>query len=116
MLSAELLVCIDLTDEEDVPTVIEDDSVVLPNISATAQRHVTVTTDNAANVTKAITESDMFLVRCFAHTINLSVQKFIKIIDDQLKHMRAVVRYFHNSPGATAALKVGLNKTKHIKL
>lgn len=85
---------------------ISDGEIPMPEVMSTYQKMVVVTSDNAANVTKAITDSSMALVRCFAHTVNLSVQKFVKVIDEQLRHIRAIVRYFHNSPGATAALKV----------
>ena len=70
------------------------------------QHTVIVTSDNAANITKAMADSDMQHVRCFAHTINLSVQKFVDTVSGQLAAMREIVRFFHRSPGAEALLKV----------
>jgi hypothetical protein len=69
-------------------------------------RQLVVTTDNASNITKAITSTPMQHVRCFAHTLNLSMEKFVSILNNQLMGMRKIVKYFHNSALATTSLKV----------
>lgn len=70
------------------------------------QKRIVLTTDNASNITKAVAESSMTHIRCFAHTINLAVQKFVRVIDDQLAWMRVIIRYFNKSPRALSLLKV----------
>lgn len=66
-----------------------------------------VTTDNASNVTLSIRLADLFNVRCLAHTINLAVQKVLKLdcVNKALSRVRAIVRHFHRSPKATARLR-----------
>lgn len=87
----------------------EDDvSLPIPDVDELYQRSVVVTTDNAANVSKAIIDSGMLHIRCYAHTLNLSVQKFVRSIDGQLAFMRPIVKFFHKSPGADSLLKVCL--------
>ncbi|XP_046332731.2 E3 SUMO-protein ligase ZBED1-like [Haliotis rufescens] len=67
-----------------------------------------VTTDNAANVTKAIALCESVLhVPCLAHTINLAVQKSLKVkrVSHVLAKIRRIVAFFHRSPKASAMLK-----------
>jgi hypothetical protein len=87
-------------------TVTEDNGeLTMPDIPVSQQRRVVVSTDNAANIKGAIEHSSMHHVRCFAHTINLSVQKFVKQMDDQLAEIRSIVRHFQHSPGACDVIK-----------
>jgi hypothetical protein len=67
-----------------------------------------VTTDNAANICKAVQLSSMNHVKCFAHTINLAVQKGVQLISDHLAGIRRIVTYFHKSSVAANTLKVCL--------
>lgn len=73
---------------------------------------VVVTTDNASNITKAL-EGGFLSIRCFAHTINLGVQKFISTegISDMLTRIRAIVKHFHHSTVASQKLTVGCYKS-----
>ena len=82
--------------------------IKMPEVPDYMQKMVVVSTDNASNITKAVADSSMIHLRCFAHTMNLAVQKFVKAIDEHLSRVRALARFFHNSPGATATLKVSL--------
>lgn len=68
-----------------------------------------VTTDNASNQTKAIAEAGLKNMRCFAHTINLAVQRGLSVpgIVTVLAKIRRVVGYFHRSPLAMGVLRVG---------
>lgn len=97
----------DLGDEVDqLITSIPTEDSVLPRISDSTQRTIAVSTDNAANISKAICETSMHHIRCLAHCINLSAQKFNNAVSDVLARVRIVVRYFHNSPKADNLLKV----------
>jgi hypothetical protein len=70
--------------------------------------NIYITTDNAANVTKAVTESNFDHIRCFAHTLNLAVQKGLSItrIQRHLAKVRKIVKYFRKSNKAKYALQV----------
>lgn len=78
----------------------------MADVPSEVQRKIVVSCDNASNITKAVTDSSMLHIRCLAHTLNLAVQKFVSVIEDQLVRVRAIVKFFHNSPGATRSLKV----------
>lgn len=95
------------------PIDVSDGKLPMPDIPVLQQRKVVVSTDNAANITGAIDSSLMTHVRCFAHTINLAVLKFVKEIDIHLARIRSIVNHFHRSPGATTMLKVGLLAIDH---
>lgn len=84
----------------------DDEELTVPDIPSYYQRSVVVSTDNAANITCSIRESSMQHIRCLAHTLNLSVQRFVTAIDGQLGYMRPIIKFFHRSPGADALLKV----------
>lgn len=64
-----------------------------------------ITTDNAANITKAVREGGYLNVRCFAHTVNLAAKKGLAVIDSTMGHIRRVVRYFNKSCAANVILK-----------
>ena len=76
----------------------------VPVIPPSLQRQVVVTSDNAANILSAVNGSSMKHVQCLAHTVNLAVQAFTKVIN--LAPMRSVIKHFHKSPGHNAELKV----------
>lgn len=65
------------------------------------------TTDNAKNITKAIQATGARNVRCYAHTLNLAVQKGLSSgsIDGVLSKVRKVVAYFHRSTTAAGKLR-----------
>lgn len=65
-----------------------------------------ITTDNASNISKAVMESDYEHIRCFAHTINLAVQKGLLVVDNQLSRLRKIVSTFHRSTKAKNLLQV----------
>ena len=52
----------------------DDTELDMPDIPVYAQRQVIITSDNAADIKGAVEESSMLHMRCYAHTINLSVQ------------------------------------------
>ena len=52
----------------------DDTELDMPDIPVYAQRQVIITNDNAADFKGAVEESSMLHMRCYAHTINLSVQ------------------------------------------
>lgn len=84
----------------------EEGDLPMPEIPSWLQRQVIVTTDNASNISKAIDDSEMIHILCFAHTINLAAQKFVKAVDAQTARIRSIANFFHRSSGATAHLKV----------
>lgn len=78
-------------------------------ITFSAQQPLHITTDNASNIIGAVNKlTNVVSIRCFAHCLNLSVQKGLGVIKPLLSRVRRVVAYFHRSPKATAVLKVCL--------
>ncbi|XP_067676420.1 E3 SUMO-protein ligase ZBED1-like [Haliotis asinina] len=77
-----------------------------------------VTTDNAANIVKAVKETGFEShIACFAHTLNLATQRGLKMpqMERLLRRVTRVVSFFHKSTSATSALtlmhaKLGLPK------
>lgn len=69
-------------------------------------RNIFVTTDNAANITAAVRQSKLPHIRCFAHSINLAVQKGVKEFQTPLSRIRKIVSYFHKSAIGSKTLKV----------
>lgn len=98
----------DNPNEED--GLVDEDNPIDPFSSVPLRelRQIVITTDNASNISKAIKDSGTQHVRCFAHTINLGVQKFISSISDHLARVRAIVKFFHRSPSAAAKLTVSV--------
>lgn len=76
----------------------------MPDVPYLCQRSVNFKTDNAANISKAISDSSMKHIRCFAHTLNLPVQKFVIGIDGHLSKLRLIIKHFHNSPPSASTL------------
>ena len=91
-----------------IPTdsVMDDSELNIPDIPVAIQHTVAVTSDNASNITKAIKDTEMHHIRCFAHSLNLSAQKFTAALNDPISRVRAIVKYFHNIPRADSVLKV----------
>lgn len=67
---------------------------------------VYITTDNASNVSKAVRESGLNHIRCFAHTINLAVQKGVAVFSPNLSRIRKITRFYHKSTKAKYELEV----------
>ena len=84
----------------------DDSELNIPDIHVAIQHTVAVTSDNASNITKALKDTEMHHVRCFARSLNLSAQKFTAALNDPISRVRAIVKYFHNSPRADSVLKV----------
>ena len=70
-----------------------------------------ITTDNAANICKAITgegsNPNLKHIRCFAHTINLAVQNGLKVagVSKMLASVKRIVAHINRSPTANATFK-----------
>lgn len=75
-------------------------------IPADLADRIFITTDNASNVTKAVKDGGLKHIGCFAHTVNLAVQRGLKPLEKQLNYVRRVVKFFHQSSKATQALQV----------
>lgn len=74
---------------------------------------VTITTDNAANITSAMKlVGGAANIRCMAHTLNLATQKALKvsIIDRIIGKVRRVVTFFRRSTTANSLLQKALNQ------
>ena len=79
-----------------------------PQVAIPQNLLINITTDNASNISRAVKETGFNHIRCFAHTINLSVQKGLKVVDTQLAKLRKIIGLFHRSAKAKAALEVCL--------
>lgn len=69
---------------------------------------IAITTDNAANIVKGVELAGFQPhIRCFAHCLNLAVQKAMQInsVSRLLGRMRRVVTFFHSSSTATKVLR-----------
>ncbi|WAR31209.1 hypothetical protein MAR_033751, partial [Mya arenaria] len=68
-----------------------------------------ITTDNASNIFQAVKESGLGQhIGCFAHTINLATQRWLKIpqMNRLLGRVRRVKTYFYKSTSAKSCLKL----------
>ena len=65
---------------------------------------VACTTDNAANMVRAIQLCNWRHVPCFAHSLNLVVQTSLEVITETRAKVKAVVEYFKRSPQALEKL------------
>lgn len=63
-----------------------------------------VVSDNAANIVAAIRNGNWRHLGCFAHTLNLIVQKGLKEIEQILNKVRRIVEYFKRSSHALSKL------------
>lgn len=66
-----------------------------------------VVTDNAANMSVAVEITGYLHVRCFAHILNLAVQRALKLpnVARLLGRIRRICTFFHRSSPAAEALK-----------
>lgn len=89
---------------------------VIDDWALTTRYGIYVTTDNAANIVLAVNSSkhDLKHIGCFAHTLNLAVQKGMKTraVDNILGHVKRIVSYFRRS---TAAHGVLTDKQKQLE-
>lgn len=69
------------------------------------EKVVSVTTDNAANITAGINLTDYSRLPCLAHTLNTMVQKSLKTIEGLKQKVKSIVEYFHKSSQAANKLK-----------
>lgn len=81
---------------------------------------VAMVTDNAANITAAVRLLQYQHIPCFAHTLNIIVQKSLSHINIVHKKLKAVVQFFKHSPQATLKLinlqtQLGNQKTLKLK-
>lgn len=65
---------------------------------------VACTTDNAANMVKAVQLCNWWHVPCFAHSLNLVVQNSLELIAETRSKVRSVVEHFKRSPQALEKL------------
>lgn len=72
-----------------------------------------VATDNAANITAAIRQTQWRHVPCFAHTLNLVVQTAMEEIKQIQTKVKKIVEFFKRSPKATALLKTMQQQMGH---
>lgn len=72
------------------------------------QAQLVVTTDNAANIKKAVNNSTHNLrhIGCFAHTLNLVAQQCLKVeaVSAIVNNVKRIVGYFHRSTTAKGVL------------
>ena len=67
---------------------------------------VSITTDNAANISAAIRITGWKHLPCFAHTLNLVVQSGMTAIKPVQDKVKAIVEYFRKSTTAAEKLRV----------
>ncbi|XP_078487693.1 zinc finger BED domain-containing protein 4-like [Ciona intestinalis] len=69
----------------------------------------TMTSDNAANVVRALKDGNINNVRCMAHTVNLVVQFSLlnrqRVVCDTISRSRAIVKHYHKSAKDTKRYK-----------
>ena len=104
-------------DAEDVDSDFEDseesvESLDVPedlaDIPEKLLQKIVITTDNASNISKAVKDSGLLHIRCFAHSINLAVQKAVVYLNPHIARVRKLVAYFHRSSLGTSELQVKL--------
>ena len=59
--------------------------------------NISVTPDNAENITDAIKSCGLPHIFCFAHMINLAVQKGLKSVSTSISRKRRVTAHLHKS-------------------
>lgn len=64
-----------------------------------------IASDNAANITAAIQQGNWRQIPCFAHSLNLCVQKALAHISPTMVKVKGIVEYFKRSPPAQHKLK-----------
>lgn len=87
---------------------IENLSVFLKNIVCTwgiQHKIVAVVSDNAPNIVGAIKDSNFRHISCFAHNVNLVVQKGLKKIINVQKKVKSIVEHFKRSSHAQSKLQ-----------
>ena len=99
----------DALDDDDEPS---SESSGIESQQMPPNLHIYITTDNASNISKAVAESPYHHIKCFAHTINLAVQKGLAVaaIQRQLARVRQIVKYFRKSNKGKYALQVSTCK------
>lgn len=70
-----------------------------------SQKVCAAVTDNAANITAAIRILNWRHIPCFAHSLNLIVQKGLHEINESRNKAKSVVEFFKRSPTAMAKLE-----------
>lgn len=93
--------------EAEVDSELEDEEPTQEELLNTA---VFVTTDNASNISKAVEDSPFQHIRCFAHTINLSVKNGLEVagVKSMVSDIRQIVKHFRKSYKSKYALEVSL--------
>lgn len=66
---------------------------------------VCIVSDNAANILAAVRQGEWKSIGCFAHSINLLVQKALQELEDFLTKVKSIVTFFKRSSSALARLK-----------
>ena len=56
-----------------------------------------IVADNAANIVNAVKLAKFKHLPCFAHTLNLVVQKDIQKLKTLLQKVKAIIEHFHQS-------------------
>ena len=76
---------------------------------------VAATTDNCANMIRAIQINDWLNVHCFSHTLNLAVGKVLLLpeVSKAVAHCRRLVSDFHHSSKSTYLLKAKQEDLHH---
>ena len=73
-----------------------------------SDKHITFVTDNARDIKRAICDlSNYMWIGCFAHTLNLSIGKALKVVrvKNTVTRCKKIVNYFGKSNNATRMLK-----------
>ena len=87
--------------------VAEEISDILEDFAKEPSKIVAVTVDNAGNMYVAMKKLHILKIGCFAHTLNLAVQKIYTVaaIDKWAARIRAVVVWFKRSSMSATTLK-----------
>ena len=71
-----------------------------------SDKAVSITTDNAANITAAVRLTGWKHLPCFAHTLNLVVHSGMAAMKPVHDKVKAIVEYFHKSTTAAEKLRL----------
>lgn len=106
-LSSHLLETKEFSDSHSAENVAMELRSILDQWELSTENVVAATTDNYANVVRAIQINDWLNVPCFSHTLNLAVEKVLLLpkVSKAVARCRRLVSHFHHSSKSTYLLK-----------
>ena len=115
MLRSHLLETKEFSDSHSAENVAEELISILENWELSTEMLVAATTDNCANMVRAVQRNGWLHVPCFSHVLNLAVEKVLQLPDvsKAVARCRRVVSHFHHSSKSTYLLKIKQQDLHH---